>query len=353
MTTFTSSGDDPAALPSKFTMRDVAQMSGVSIKTVSRVVNGEPGVSPEMADRVQVAIRRLGYRRDLTASSLRRSDHKTSTLGLVLEDLANPFTAALHRAVEDEARPRGVVVFAGSIDEDAARERDLTTAFLSRRVDGLLIVPAGDDQSYLANDLRSGVPMVFADRRPHLLDADTVLSDNADGARRGVEHLIAHGHREILYLGDLRTISTARERHEAFSTAMAAAGIAPVAAWTRTDLHSSELAEEAVLEIFHGDLPRPTAIFASQNLVTIGAVRALRKLRLHHDIALVGIDDFPLAADLEPGVTVVAQNPLEMGRRAAAMLFDRLDGAAVPARTEVLSMQLVERGSGEITPPPP
>lgn len=331
-------------------MRDVARMSGVSVKTVSRVVNRESGVSPAMAERVQEAIRRLGYRPDLTASSLRRADHKTLTIGLALEDLANPFSAALHRAVEDVARTRGVVVFAGSVDEDAQRERELTSAFLSRRVDGLLIVPAGSDQSYLASDLRSGVPMVFADRPPRNLDADAVLSDNTAGAERGVEHLIGRGHRRIAFLGDLTTISTVGERHQGFLTAMRVSGADVDPALVRTDLHTSDRAEAAVLELFAQLDEPPTAVFASQNLITIGAMRALRKIGRQHAVALVGLDDFPLAADLDPGITVVAQNPAEMGRRAAALLFERLEGDTGPTRTEVLPMQIIERGSGEIRP---
>jgi LacI family transcriptional regulator len=330
-------------------MRDVAQMSGVSVKTVSRVVNGEPGVSPAMTERVQEAIQRLGYRPDLTASSLRRADHKTLTIGLALEDLANPFSAALHRAVEDVARTRGVVVFAGSVDEDARRERELTSAFLSRRVDGLLIVPAGSDQSYLAGDLRAGVPMVFADRPPRHMDADAVLSDNSAGAERGVEHLIARGHRRIAFLADLTTISTVGERHKGFLTAMRVAGVEVDPSLVRTGLHTSDQAEEAVLGLFAGHGEPPTAVFASQNLITIGAMRALRRIGRQHDVALVGLDDFPLAADLDPGITVVAQNPAEMGRRAAALLFERLEGESGPTRTEILPMQLIERGSGEIS----
>ena len=345
MTTFTS--PDSSGSAQRFTMRDVARMSGVSVKTVSRVVNREPGVSPAMTERVQEAIRRLGYRPDLTASSLRRADHKTLTIGLALEDLANPFSAALHRAVEDVARTRGVVVFAGSVDEDPQRERELTSAFLSRRVDGLLVVPAGADQSYLAGDLRSGVPMVFADRPPRHLDADAVLSDNTAGAERAVEHLLACGHRRIAFLGDLSTISTAGERHQGFLTAMRIAGADVDTALVHTDLHTSDRAEEAVLALFDRDEP-PTAVFAGQNLLTIGAMRALRRLGRQHDIALVGLDDFPLAADLDPGITVVAQDPAEMGRRAATLLFERLEGDTGPTRTEVLPMQIIERGSGEI-----
>jgi LacI family transcriptional regulator len=331
-------------------MRDVAAVAGVSLKTVSRVVNREPGVSPELVDRVERATRRLDYVPDLTASSLRRSDRQTATIGLLLKNIANPFSAALYRAVEDVARQRGVVAFAGSLDEDAERERLLAAAFLARRVDGLIVVPAGRDQSYLVREHDAGLPIVFVDRPPSFLDADAVLVDNRSGARAGVEHLMAAGHRDIAYLGDLATIATARARHEGFLDAHVSAGFAPRADWIIQDLHAIDAAHDAAVELLRRSHP-PTAIFASQNLVTIGAVRALRSLGLQHRVALVGFDDFPLADLLDPPVSVVMQDPAAIGREAAELLFRRLDGNRSEATTVMLQTRLVERGSGEIAPP--
>ncbi len=163
------------------TIRDVAALSGSSLKTVSRVVNGEPGVSAALEARVRSAIERLGYRHDLGASSLRRSDRKTASIGVLIENVANPFSAAVHRSIETVARGHGVVVFAGSLDEDADRERELVSAFLSRRVDGLIIVPSGNDHSFLADERAAGTAIVFVDRPPQFLDADYVVTDNEIG----------------------------------------------------------------------------------------------------------------------------------------------------------------------------
>src|SRR5437660_375079 len=178
-------------------MVDVAALAGVALKTVSRVVNSEPGVSPELEDRVRRAIEQLNYRRDANAATLRRLGRKTETIGLVLEDVSNPFSSALHRAVEDAARRRGVMVFAGSCDEDPARERELIGSMHERRVDGIIVVPAGRDHTYLYEERRAGTAIVFADRPAAHLDADSVVSDNAGGGRTAVEHLLAHGHRRI------------------------------------------------------------------------------------------------------------------------------------------------------------
>src|SRR6266508_1527414 len=149
------------------TMRDVAALAGVSLKTVSRVVNREPGVSPELASRVLDAVALLGYRHNLTASSLRRADQKTATIGLLLEDISNPFSSGLHRAIEDVASARGTLVLASSSDEDPDRQRDLLHALVSRRVDGLIAVPASGNQSRLLSDRRLGRPMVLVARPAH------------------------------------------------------------------------------------------------------------------------------------------------------------------------------------------
>ena len=183
------------------TMREVAALAGVSLKTVSRVINAEPAVSETVRSRVVGAIQRLDYRHNHAASSLRRSDRKSSTIGVLLEDVANPFSSALHREIEDVALQRGVLVLAGSSDEDQAREQQLIAAFTSRRVDGLIIVPASHDHSYLLSERRAGTSMVFVDRPPAFLDADSILTDNQAGVRQGIAHLIAHNHRRIGYWG--------------------------------------------------------------------------------------------------------------------------------------------------------
>jgi LacI family transcriptional regulator len=330
-------------------MKDVARSAQVSLKTVSRVVNGETTVSPVLAERVRAAIDALKYRPDFGASTLRRSDHRTRTIGLLLEDVGNPFSASLHRAVEDEARARGVQVLTGSLDENPDRERELARAFAMRRTDGLILVPASTDQSYLTTEVQAETPVVFVDRPARGLSADSVLSTNVTGAKEAVRHLIAHGHRNIAYLSDYGKISTARSRHEGYLTALAEAGIEPMLDLIVQDLHVVGDAEAAVTSLFGRRRP-PTALFTSQNLVTVGAVRALRRLDLHREVALVGFDDFPLADLLEPAVTVVAQDPAMMGRTAARALFRRIDGDTSEPREFWIPTTLIRRGSGELLP---
>jgi LacI family transcriptional regulator len=331
------------------TMKDVASLAGVSLATVSRVINGNEDVRPDLAARVRDAVGVLGYRRDLTASTLRRTDRISSTIGLIIEDVSNPFFTAVHRGVEEVGRANGVLTFAASSDEEPLRERELADAFAARGVDGLIIVPCSGDQGYLVRERDSGTPLVFADRPPRFLDADAVVVDNAGGARDGVEHLIHAGHRRIGFLGDRPTVFTAVERRRGYREALALAGIEQDTALERLGLSDSDTAESAVEELLSAPEP-PTALFTAQNLITIGAIRALRKRGAQHRIAVVGFDEVTLADMVEPGITVVMQDPYALGRRAAELLFSRLDGFNGDSRLDVLPTQLVARGSGEIAP---
>lgn len=330
-------------------MRDVAALAGVGLKTVSRVINAEPGVSDARRDRVLRAARQLDYQPNLTAGSLRRGGGKTATIGTILENVANPFSAALQGAVEEVANAHGSLVFAASANEDGERERALVSSFVGHRVDGLIIAPAATDHSYLAGEVRSGLHVVFVDRRPKYLNADAVVTANSEGALAATRHLIGVGHRRIAFLADDPAIDTAADRLAGYRSALAAAGIGHDPEIVRVGLGSLHDAEAAVRDLLAADDP-PTALFTAQNLITEGALRALQALDQASRIALVGFDDFPMADRLMPAVTVVAQDPARMGRMAAEILFGRLQGDDGPPRTQVLATELITRGSGEIAP---
>ena len=330
-------------------MLDVAALAGVGLKTVSRVVNAEPGVSPTLEAKVRRAIEQLNYRRDANASMLRRLGGKTQTIGLILEDVGNPFSSALHRAIEDSARARNVLVFAGSCDEDARRERELIGSFRERRVDGIILVPASPDHTYLDAERRAGTALVFVDRPARHLDADSVASDNVGGSVAAVEHLLGRGHRRVAFLGDLPSIWTADERLRGYTQALDRAGIGRDGDLIRTGLHDSDAATRAVDELLGLPDP-PTALFTSQNLLTIGGLRALRSAGLQRRIALIGFDDVALGDIVEPAISVVAQDPQALGRAAAELLFRRMDGDTSPSRHHVVPVTLIARGSGELEP---
>jgi LacI family transcriptional regulator len=330
-------------------MRDVAALAEVSLKTVSRVVNREPGVSPELAERVWHAVGLLDYRHNTAASSLRRTDHRTATIGLLLEDVANPFASAIHRAIEDVARARETLVFAGSSDGEPRRELELVRALASRQVDGLIVMPAAGDQRELLNERRLGLPMVFVDRLASAPDVDSVTSENRGGAHAAIQHLFLHGHNRIGFLGDLRTIWTAEQRYLGYLEGLATHGLRLREDLVQRDLRSTEAAEAAATALLELAEP-PTAFFAGQNLLTIGVLRALQQRGLQRRVALIGFDDFTLADLLDPPVSVVAQDPAGLGRAAAARLFARLDGDESAAEHVQIPTELIPRGSAELPP---
>jgi LacI family transcriptional regulator len=324
-------------------MEDVARAAAVSLKTVSRVVNSEPGVTAATEQRVQRAIVELGFRRNDAARVLRRGQ-VSKTLGLVIEDVANPFYSAISRGVEEEARTRGFLVIAGSSDEDPERERLLVHLLCERRVDGLLVVPAGDDHRYLAQEVERGMPVVFVDRAPGSLEVDTILLDNVGGAKVAVRHLLAHGHRRVAIVADAPSISTVRERYRGYAVALAAAEIDVDPQLVRLGPHDAAAAETAVNELLALADP-PTAFFTGNNRMTAGALRALLG---RGPVALVGFDDFELAELVTPPVTVIAYDAAELGRRAARVMWLRLAGDGGAPRRIVLPTKLIVRGSGEI-----
>ncbi|MGH3277894.1 MAG: LacI family DNA-binding transcriptional regulator [Trebonia sp.] len=335
------------------TMRDVAAAADVGLMTVSRVVNGEPGVLPETAARVERAIRQLGYQRNDMARQLRSKDQLTKTIGLLVDDLANPFYATLARAVEDAARRRSFVVLIGSSNDSLRREREVLSAFLSRRVDGLMMVPVAGSHRYLRRQQALGLKVACVDRPADNLEVDTVLVDNRHGAREGVTHLLRQGHRRIAYLGDREDIWSVRERYEGFTEALAAAGLMPDPALIRHGLRHRAEAAKAVAAVMRQPAP-PTALFASNNVVTMGVVDELYGTAdAAGSLALVGFDEFAFADKLDPPVTVVAQDPAALGATCAQLLFARIEGDTSPPRTVMLRTRLVARGSGEIAPPPP
>nr|WP_307844394.1 LacI family DNA-binding transcriptional regulator [Actinospica acidithermotolerans] len=336
----------PTMRSGRATMNDVAARAGVSLKTVSRVVNGEPGVLPATAERVSRAIADLGFRRNDSARQLRTG--RAAGIGLILEDVSDPFYSVLTRAVEQVVRDNDCLLLTGSCDDDPDREQELAMALCERRVDGLVMVPAATDHSYLAHEIRAGVPVVFVDRPPINLAADVVLADNVGGARDGVRHLINNGHRRIAYLGDDLAIFTARERLTGYRSALAGAGI-PQDESLVVMGRAEPVAVRAALDRLLSQPNAATALFCGNNRLTTVVLRELAG-RVDRP-ALVGFDDFELADLISPGLTVVAQDPAGLGRVAATLLFDRLAGLSDAPRRVVLPTVLIPRGSGEAPPP--
>jgi LacI family transcriptional regulator len=326
-------------------MNDVARLAGVGLKTVSRVVNGEPRVSTAMVERVRAAIEELGYSPHEGARLLRRG--QTACIGLLLEDVANPFYSALAGAVEQAARANGFLLFTASSEEDAAQERELALAFCARRVDGLVIVPAASaDHRYLKPEIDAGVVAVFVDRPAVGIAADAVLADNVGGTRAAVVHLLRHGHRRIGYIGDAAEIFTAAQRLRGYRDELVDSGLPFDESLVAMGHPEPKFVHDALDRMLAG--PEPvTALIAGNNRATVAVLRDVSTRP--QQLALVGFDDFELADLLNPGVTVVAHDPVALGRTAADLLFRRLQGYRGPVQTIEIATRLVPRGSGEIS----
>jgi len=333
------------------TIRDVAALAGVGTKTVSRVINDEANVSPQTRERVQRAVSALNFKPNQGAGALRRGDRKTLTLGLLLDAVDNPFSAAINRAVETVAYGRDTAVLAASSDSNPHLERAMVDAFTRRRVDGMILSPITADQGYLHLEREQGTPLVFVDRPATGLLADAVITNNYEATIEAAQHLINHGHRNVAYLGSEPATPTSHGLQRGFADAMAAAGLSEISLQV-FGLRSEQQSYTAVAGLMRMDNP-PTALFTSHHLATLGAIRALHDLRLEQRIALISFGDIVMADLLRPAITVMAPDPARLGTIAAERIFARLDGDASPVQTVVVAAKLIPRGSGEIPPRDP
>jgi LacI family transcriptional regulator len=322
-------------------MVDVARSADVSLKTVSRFVNGATNIDPVLGERIASAIRALGYTRNMAAASL-RPGRTGRIVGLVIEDLGNPFYSALARGVEAEVRAAGYLLLSASSEESGAMFEPLVRRLVEQRVDGLVVVPPRGAGPRLLTGVDALPPVVFVDRPGRLAGADSIVVDDIEGARLGTACLLEAGARRVAFLGGSMTIWTVAQRLAGYRAALDQAGLAIDDDLVVTDLDTSEAAREAVAALLTSRRP-PNAIFADNNRVTVGSLLAFRDAGRR--LPLVGFDDFETATLVEPPVTVVTGDVAEMGRIAAQRLLLRLAGDGQRARRITLPVRLVRRGS--------
>jgi LacI family transcriptional regulator len=323
------------------TMRQVAARAGVSAKTVSRVMHNDRYVSADVRTRVEQAIQELQYVPNTLARTFRAG--RDAAIGIAVPDISDPFFATVTQAAERIARSRQTAVFVTSLGNDPAGERGAVEALLGRRVAGLISTPVSPDQSYL-KPWQPRTAMVFIDRAPSRLTADSVVEDDHGGARAATAHLVGHGHRRIGLIGDEPSIATTARRLEGYQAALADAGIAADPALAEVGAISDQEVAAAAARLLALPDP-PTALFSSNARCSIALVPALQAMH-RADIALISFGDFPLAGALDPPLTVVDQDPRSVGRIAATRLFDRLDHPHRRfRRNTVLPVRLVTRAS--------
>lgn len=326
-------------------IRDVASQAGVSTATVARVLAGGTPVSEALADRVREAVRDLNYVPNGVARSLSRG--KTHLLGLLVADIANPFSAQVARGLEDEAAKHGYHVLVGSSDFQPDREGQLLRSFAARTVDAVALVSASGATEEMQQLVDTGIPIVFVDRRPSdSVRAPVIRTDNLTAAHDAVGYLIGLGHRDLAMISGPPTLPTASQRLLGFRTACQEAGLVVRAECIREGFLGVDGGYHAMREVLALD-PVPTAVFSFNNLLTVGALRALREagVTVPDDLSLVTFDDMDLFPYVDPPITAIAQPSYQIGVEAARALTSLLAGHSFVPREVVLPTEFRLRSS--------
>ena len=326
------------------TIREVAESAGVSYATVSHVINNTRFVLPETRERVLKAMTALNYRPNALARSLRQG--KTNTIGLVLPDSANPFFAEISRSIEDEAFNTGYSVFLCNTELDVQRELFYVDVLSKKQVDGIIFVAAGDQADSLDFLISQNMPVVIIDRNLPNVQVDAVLPDHQLGGYLATRHLLELGHTRIACIAGPSSITPSAERITGYRDALEQANIPfDEKLVLRGDYHAQSGLE--ITNAFLKMAPRPTAIFALNDLMALGALRAATEAGclVPQDLAVVGYDDLEISQYTNPPLTTIAQPKTEIGRQAVNLLVDRIIQKDRTTSRVVLPPELIVRQS--------
>jgi len=326
------------------TVKDVAKQAGVSVATVSRVVNRQGNVSQEVRDRVKRAVESLGYQPSRTAQRLRAK--RGHVIGLVISDIQNPYFTAVARGIEDVAYRHGHSLILCNTDEDAEKERLYLDVMRAEAVAGVILATTLEENPEVRRLVEGGIPVVAMDRRLSDPGIDSVLVDSVQGTLDLMAHLIDLGHRRIGFIGGPTTITTMRERRDGYVLAHQQRGLAVSLELMRFANPKQAGGYACAQELLQLQTP-PTAILAGNNLMTMGALVALRERgwRIPEDISLVCFSDMPWFGLLQPPLTVIYQPDYELGQRAAELLVERLEQPNKPVSHLQLNLKLIVRAS--------
>ncbi len=326
------------------TLKDVAKRAGVSTATVSHVINETRFVSDELKARVHQAMEELNYHPNAIARSLRRS--KTHNIGMIVPDISYPFLAEVARGVENAGFELGYNVILCDSDGDLEMEANYIELLREKKVDGIVFVATGESSSHVQALVEQGMPVVICDRELPGVEVDTVIADNVGSGYQATEHLIGLGHSRIGCIAGPQTLEISNKRARGCKGALEQHSIPWREEWiTRGDFRSRG-GYEAMRELLALDEP-PTAVFACNDLMAIGAICAAsqKKLRIPQDIAIIGCDDIASASFTNPSLTTVAQPKHEMGAAAVEMLVERIRDKSKPTTRRLLPTELVLRDS--------
>ncbi|MDR6558279.1 LacI family transcriptional regulator [Arthrobacter pascens] len=327
------------------TIVDVASLAGVSTSTVSHVLNETRHVEPETKARVMSAVQATGYRRDALARSMRRA--RTDSIGLVVSDAGEPAFADMVHGVEEAAAQHGLSLLLANSAEDPARERAAVEALLDRRVDGLIIARAAGSRAGLLERIRNEKkPLVLLDRLADL-DVDQVGVNNQSAMAALVDHLTDRGHERIMLVsGDLR-VSSLRERHDGFRTAMQKRGLEVPASLLCEGTVTAAATFDRVRPLLGDSAAGPTAILACSTLLAAGALRAVQHegLQVPGTMAFATFDGFTYSDLFQPQITTVRQPAFQLGESAVGLLMRRLETPSAPTKILRLESEIEFRRS--------
>jgi DNA-binding LacI/PurR family transcriptional regulator len=328
------------------TMRQIAERAKVSIGTVSHVINETAAVRPKLRERVLEVIRSMGYQPSALAQGLRKN--RTNMLGMVIPDITNPFFPSVVRGVEDVAYKRSFRVILCNADNDPAKEASYVSELRSYRISGLLIIPAGgaDIVDHLKAYASASVPVVCIDRVPDGWKGDAVLVANTEGAYQATRYLIQMGHKRLAVISGPLGLTNSAERLQGFTCALNEAGIAIEPEFVQESRFDTVSGYQAALRLLRM-LPRPTAIFACNDLMAFGVLQAARELGLRcpEDISIAGFDSLEFTKFTDPSLTSVYQPGYQLGATAARLLLERVDGLRSAPKKVVLPTDLKKRNS--------
>ena len=334
------------------TIRDVAKLAGVAPITVSRVINDSDYVKLDTRERVEAAIDELGYVPNMLGQSLRFK--QTMTLAVVITDITNPFWTTVTRGIEDVAQAHGYSTILCNTDESEEKQEQYLQMLLRRRIDGILLVPASSESAPVELVQKQKIPIVLMDRHVPDVEVDTVRSDSEEGVYKITKHLLSLGHQQIAILTGPKRVSTSIERVNGYRRALRDKGLPKTAERILWGMYTQDSGYEMAKQIL-SEFEDTTAFVAANNFIAVGAMRlfAEQGRQVPQEIALVAVDDIPSGYVITPFFTVAAQSALEMGKKAAQLLLERVTNATnAPCQEIILPVEMIIRASSgeEVSP---
>ena len=327
-------------------LNDVAEKAGVSIATVSRVINNNPNVNPETRNRVQQIIKQLKFRPNRVAKRLRNKNASSNLLGVLIPDIQNPFYVEVLRGIEDVAYENKYALIMCNFSQDEKKEKMYLDILQSESIDGLIAAPASETDPKVISLVKGGLPIVCVDRGLIGVDVDVVLVENRNGAYSAVDHLAKAGYKRIAYISGLPQIPSSQQRERGYLDALTANGLEADKSLIRYSDSRHESSVKLCDELLSLPAP-PDAIFTGNNLITLGALENIHKrgLKIPEDVAIIGFDDMYWSISLNPPLTAVRQPAYEIGKRSAELLIQRINDPGRSNVSMILKTELMIRSS--------